>query len=82
MSKKKFKRNKRVFSILHSPNPISTTEYNAIIRSLSFHERDLLVDCPNKHCEAPPGYECRNLDLPMVTVHFGRRLKRLLSGIT
>ena len=43
------------------------------------HEKDLLVRCPNKGCEALKGAECKHTDPGIV--HFGRRIRRLLKGI-
>jgi hypothetical protein len=55
------------------------------------HEKDLLIECPNKMCKAAEGKECkgtnrldrRKLDAPgaKYQVHIARRVRRLLKGI-
>lgn len=43
------------------------------------HALDLEIACPHKHCLVAIGEPCRKL-APR-TVHFARRLKRLLRGV-
>lgn len=43
------------------------------------HILDLVVACPARTCLSSPGNECKGLEPG--TVHFGRRLLRLLRGI-
>ena len=51
----------------------------AAMAKLTDHEKDLIVDCPEKACRAAEREECAGMK-PGVA-HFGRRVKRLLEGI-
>jgi hypothetical protein len=71
---------------------MSDEDFLREIAKLSVHEKDLLVPC--KVCGAAEGIECKEVKkgLPKkkrrafewqqgVTVHIGRRIRRLLKGI-
>lgn len=48
-------------------------------QAAEMHRKDLTIPCPAKGCRAAAGKECKKLEPGIV--HFGRRLKRLLSGL-
>jgi hypothetical protein len=59
----------------------SDDDMRAAIDAANQHEKDLLVECPFKGCAAERFAECTGEGVDNKTVHFSRRLKRMLAGI-
>lgn len=65
---------------LEQPSPVQVTELEEIARKHGpRYALDLAIPCPGSKCGAGITEPCH--ELPVATVHFGRRLAALMRGL-